>query len=60
MLRASLRSSKALSYTPSVANAGRQWHAIQAGRVASGSMVRAFEELEEGQLRNLRIANYYW
>jgi hypothetical protein len=47
MLRASLRSSRPLSYTPSVANAGRQWHAIQAGRVASGGMVRALKNLKK-------------
>jgi len=45
MLRASLRSSKAFGYKPSVANAGRQWHAVQAGRVASGSLVRALKNL---------------
>ncbi|KAF8863086.1 hypothetical protein BDZ45DRAFT_148357 [Acephala macrosclerotiorum] len=38
MLRASLRSSKAFGYKPSVSNAGRQWHAIPAGRVGSGSL----------------------
>ena len=57
MLRASLRSSRALGYKPSVAIAGRQWHAVQAGRVASGSWVRAFEELDHGQLKETCNAN---
>ncbi|KAH8669753.1 mitochondrial inner membrane protein Mitofilin [Tricladium varicosporioides] len=38
MLRASFRSSSALGFKPSATSAGRQWHAIQAGRVVSGNL----------------------
>jgi hypothetical protein len=43
MLRASLRSSRAFGYKSNVINAGRQWHAVQTGRVVSGSLVGALK-----------------
>ena len=39
MLRASIRSSRAFGHTPSGINSARQWHATQAGRVVSGTVV---------------------
>ncbi|KAI9052073.1 hypothetical protein LZ554_004326 [Drepanopeziza brunnea f. sp. 'monogermtubi'] len=53
MLRASLRSSTALGYNSSVANAGRQWHALQATRVVSGS-VRGYADVTKPSISDSR------
>ncbi|KAE8447047.1 hypothetical protein EG329_011182 [Mollisiaceae sp. DMI_Dod_QoI] len=55
MLRASLRSSRAFGYKPSVASAGRQWHAIPAGRVGSGS-VRGYADEKKPSIADSKSA----